>query len=391
MSAATEAESRDMLQLTPQFMGALTALMRRLAKMYKSCEVTQHHVAELLEHADEPLTQQRSVVMWHRAMESYYIDIVQTKDTARRDKAIRRALESNWFFSTMEMAAKWDDVSFDRSREKFVDAVRVLNAFAYLQQSFIGKLSGAVATIVERLGDNAGGITPDGVSTDVIMDIIPQLMDLMNPETMIELNRVLPHMVYVLGGRDKLSAMLDDALSGSSPVNNVLMQLISAMGTDESSSQEILNGSRESIRGILEKIADPDVDDALGEVVSEFGFGGELASVLDAESVRSMFAALQESGIDGEEGVGGMLQETISMISNFYETHADASVDDLSEVARSMLQERGISIDDDHIDSVRRIAESVMKVGAPGETRPIEVIKSLANMEWGVRNETAEE
>jgi hypothetical protein len=325
------------LDMREQFMATLAATLCRLRDMYPECARTARHVGEFLKHVDEARTRERSIKMWHKAMEPHYVAISQTRDAGRGEAALLAGMRANWFLSGLGMAEKWAEPAFAPSRERFLQTIRVLNGLAFLQHSFLGKLAGALSQVTERLGRKAAAAgaageegegaamsNPLGLLEDpALLDVMPQLLELIQPETLHEINRMLPHVTHILGGKERLLAMLDQTLGEGGPMKGVLDQVLGALiggggggegaaagaeaeaaegggagggaGTAAAaaSSAPLLStsGFSSTLRGIIERVSDPDNDTAFTDTLAELG--------LDV-------SAAMAGGGGGAEGAGGL-------------------------------------------------------------------------------------
>jgi hypothetical protein len=368
------------LDLVGQFMVSLTETMKRLALMYTDCPRTQAHVAEILKHVDEDRTRQRSVKMWHRAMQPHYVSIAQTKDQERRDKAVRAALEANWFFAQMDMATKWQDPSFDPSRERFVNVIRVLNGLAFMEHSFLGKLSEALRSITAKMSARGGGI--EALDTESIFELLPEIMGLVNQDTLQEINRMLPHVVYVVGGKEKLLAMLDSAVGESGPMKAMMGELLATMmpstpAADEATPKvdDVLDRGLSTVRDIFEKIADPDNESSLTDVLESFGVNAASTEdsapmSMNADAIRSAFEGLMEQFGEGSGAVGAIGNV---LRQQFQEGGAgEVNAEELTSLAAEALRVQGIEVDDSQLEAVKRLTSAFGKMNAetspPGET-----------------------
>jgi hypothetical protein len=414
------------IDLTGQFMASLISTMTRLSVMYKDCPKTIKHVAELLSHKDEARTRERSVKMWHKTMQPFYVDIAQTKDEERRNRAMEKALASNWFFVQMDMLEKWQHPTFDRSREKFVHAIRVLNGLAFMQNSFLGKFIEAMTGVLEKLGLDRGvdsgkeGSVPGTLNPEAIMDILPQLLDIINPDTLIEINRMLPHVTYVLGGKDKLLGMLDEALGTKGAMRPLLMQLLGAVlpvmgeaglgggdagekAEDEAgagagaatassagtagtpagtgSQEAFVERTTSTIRDLIERIADPDNEDPLGETMGQFGLdmsklregeagagggeGGEdgggssRKSTLDVEEIKRAFEMFKDQL--GGEGTLGLLTSALTEKLQSGEG-LSGGIEEMSALAAEALQMNGVELGEDQLQAVRSFTSAISAI-----------------------------
>jgi len=299
-SASSAASPAATLDMREQFMATLGATMGRLRDMYPGCERTRRHVTELLAHMDEARTRERSIKMWHRSMEPHYVAISQTRDAERCEAALLAGMRANWFLSGAGMADKWLDESFAPSRERFLQTVRVLNGLAFLQHSFLGKLAGALSQVTERLaassaaaaaaadaagGDAgaaaaAGGIPGMALLEDpALLDVMPQLLEIIQPETLHEINRMLPHVTHILGGKERLLAMLDQTLGEGGPMKGVLDQLLGALlGGDGAAAGG--NGTSSGGEGGAASAAEGDDEGAAGGIGSTGDGSGAFAATL---------------------------------------------------------------------------------------------------------------
>jgi hypothetical protein len=401
-SDASAAAAAPSLDLVGQFMVTLTETLRRLAIMYADCPRTQAHVAEFLRHVDEERTRQRSVKMWHKAMQPHYVAIAQTKDAARRGRAMLEALRGNWFFAQMGMAEKWEDAAFDPSRERFLEAVRVLNGLAFMQHSFLGKLSEAMQGITAKLAARGGGL--EALDAESMMDLLPELMGLINQDTLQEINRMLPHVVYVIGGKDKMMAMLDQAVGETGAMKGVIAELLGAFIPAEAAAAEgeeatgpggaagaagaaaspeaFIDRGISTVRDIFEKIADPDNENSLSEVLESFGMrgpaeggeGGEGAEdeaagappAMDADAIRAAFEEIAEQFGEGSGGalaaIGGVLREGFSGGDGGFAGGAE----ELTTLAAEALRVRGINVDESQLEAVRRLTGAFSRMAEGG-------------------------
>lgn len=416
-TSAAAADASSALDLTAQFMTSLTETMKRLAVMYADCPRTQAHVAEFLRHVDEPRTRQRSVKMWHRAMQPHYVAIAQTKDPARLDRAMRAGMEANWFFAQMEMVAKWADPSFEPSRERFVHAVRVLNGVAFMEHSFLGKLSDALKSITTKLAARGGGM--ESLDPEAMMELLPELLSLVNQDTLQEINRMLPHVVYVVGGKERLMGMLDQAVGESGPMKGMISELLGAFmpaaggeeeggggggGSDDGAAaggaagaatpSELMDRGMATVRDIFEKIADPDNENSMTEVLESFGLGAGGAKAggggaegaeegssssssappglaLDADSIRSAFEGLMEQFGEGS-GAMGAIGSVISQHLGGEGGGAGMDAEELTSLAAEALRVQGIEVDEGQLAAVRRLTSTFggMAAGAAAEAGP---------------------
>jgi hypothetical protein len=363
---AEKAGTTASLDMREQFMATLAATLARLRDMYPGCPRAQRHVAEFLRHVDEARTRERSIKMWHRSMEAHYVAISQTRDAARREAALLAGMRANWFLAGLGMAEKWADPAFAPSRERFLQTVRVLNGLAFLQHSFLGKLAGALSQVTERLGRRAGGgeegggaaaaaaaaANPMGLLEDpALLDVMPQLLELIQPETLHEINRMLPHVTHILGGKDRLLAMLDQTLGEGGPMKGVLDQVLGALlgaeagesGSSSAGGAGAAGGSGSgsgsaapespaplstsafagTLREIIERVSDPDNDSALTDTLAAMGLdlsaamvgaggGGEKGGAgaaaplaLSPDDIRAAFEGFREQF--GEGALGDLL------------------------------------------------------------------------------------
>jgi hypothetical protein len=336
-------------------------------------------VAEFGKHVHEERTRERSIRWWHRSMERHYVAIAQTKDEDRQRKAMAQGLRDNWFFAQMDMAPKWEDASFDASRERFVHAVRVLNGLAFMQNSFLGKMTEAFNSIAERM---AGKDPMAALSSETIMELVPQLLELINPSTLSEINRMLPHVAYVLGGKDKLVGMLDETLGEAGTMKPMIMEMLGtlmpamqgAMGgaagsEGEAALPEFMARSTATVRDIIEKIADPDNENSLAEVLESFGVSGEAAAKMfgeggaegagpqmNAEDIVRAFEGFRETlGEHGEAlgAIGSLLSDRL----------ASGSVDteELTAMATEALRLKGIELEDTQLEAVRNLSSTLQR------------------------------
>jgi hypothetical protein len=390
-TAADESAAPPALDLVGQFMVSLKETMARLAVMYSDCAVTQRHVAEFLKHVDEPRTRQRSVRMWHKAMQPHYVAIAQTKDPARLDRAMRSGLEANWFFAQMGMAAKWADPSFDPSRERFVNAVRVLNGIAFMEHSFLGKLSEALKTITAKMAAR-GGTGLEAIDAESMMELLPELLTLVNQDTLQEINRMLPHVVYVVGGKEKLMGMLDAAIGESGAMKGMISELLGAFmspemaaaaagvgaaGTPEgetptpagaatpAATEALLTRGLTTVRDIFERVADPDNENSLTEVMESFGLNaaaggegttatGEPPLAMNAESIRAAFEGIMEQFADGSGAIGAIG----SAITKHMTEGGAIDTEELTTLAAEALRVQGIEVDDSQLEAVRKMTRT---------------------------------
>ena len=56
--------------------------------------------------------------------------------------------------------------------------------------------------------------------------MVPQLLELINPNTLMEINRMLPHVAYVLGGKEKLVGMLDETLGEAGTMKPMILEML---------------------------------------------------------------------------------------------------------------------------------------------------------------------
>jgi len=372
-------------------MQSLVSTLAVLKKMYPDCSKTQAHVDAVISHSKEAKTISRSIKMWHKSMDPFYVDIAQTKDVERRHRGVHQGLLRNWFFLEMDMATKWKDDAFDPSREKFIHALRVLNGLAFMQNSFLGKLGGAIQEITKKmkLGDHDGG-PPDIMSalgSDTIMEIIPKIMELVNIDTLLEINRMLPHVTYILGGKDKLLGMLDQTLGDSGTMKPILMQMMStlmpmmamaggAAGGDaagegtgeftEEKGKEFVEKSTTTIRSLIERISDPDNVDPIGETLGGFGIdmsklqreGG--ARVMDPEEIKRSFQVFKDQFGDGAlASVGSLLQDKFAS--------GNVNMEEMTELAKETLSLNGIEIKEEQLEAVRKLTTVVAQLGGTEE------------------------
>jgi hypothetical protein len=350
------------LDMREQFMSTLAATMARLRDMYPACERTQRHVGEFLKHVDEGRTRERSIKMWHRSMEPHYVAISQTKNAERSEAALVAGLRANWFMNGLGMAEKWHEEAFAPSRERFLQTIRVLNGLAFLQHSFLGKLAGALSQVTERLaasqarraeaaGAEGGGGEEEGMAgaaasamgmldDPALLDVMPQLLEIIQPETLHEINRMLPHVTHILGGKERLLAMLDQTLGEGGPMKGVLDQVLGALlggggeggaagaagaaagaegdsATDAPSAASPLSASgfASTLREIIERVSDPDNDTAFTDTLASMGLdvsaamvgggggeGGTGGLALGAEDIRAAFEGFREQFGEGALG-----------------------------------------------------------------------------------------
>lgn len=348
------------LDMREQFMSTLAATMAKLRDMYPACERTRRHVGEFLKHVDEARTRERSIKMWHRSMEAHYVAISQTKNAERSEAALLSGLRANWFMNGLGMAEKWQEEAFAPSRERFLQTIRVLNGLAFLQHSFLGKLAGALSQVTERLSaaqarraaaaaaseaGEAGGEQDPAASAmgmledPALLDVMPQLLEIIQPETLHEINRMLPHVTHILGGKERLLTMLDQTLGETGPMKGVLDQVLGALlggeaaaggdgggdgGDDDggsgggagSGASSVLplstSAFTSTLREIIERVSDPDNDTAFTDTLASLGLdvsaamvggpgeGGGLA--LGADDIRSAFEGFREQFGEGALG-----------------------------------------------------------------------------------------
>jgi hypothetical protein len=429
-AAAAAAEPGEFtMDLTGQFMQSLVGTMLVLRKMYPQCERTQKHVSEVHGHSSEPKTRTRSIKMWHKSMQPLYVDIAQTKDEARRNKAMQNALSRNWFFTEMRMLDKWNSESFDKAREKFVHAIRVLNGLAYMQNSFLGKLGVAIQEIMKRIKPEAlsGGGAGDLMSalgSDALMDLIPKIVELINPDTLLEINRMLPHVTYVLGGKDKLLEMLNLTLGDSGSMKPVLMQVLGTLmpmmsgmsgmsgmaagggegeggeregeagggggahgGEDggipegrtaaaaaggvgamfkemaEMNQDELLDKGTDTIRKLIERISDPDNEDPIGQTLGGFGIDVSKIKREDGKGPRVMDAdEIKRSFQMFKDQFGdGALASVGSLISDKLSS-GDINLQEITEMATSALEVNGVELGEDQKKAVNKLTATVMQL-----------------------------
>jgi hypothetical protein len=409
-TAETAAAAAPSLDLIGQFMVTLSETMSRLAIMYRDCPRTTAHVAEFLRHTGEERTRQRSVKMWHKAMQPHYVAIAQTKDAARRERAMLEALRGNWFFAQMGMAEKWADPAFDPSRERFLEAVRVLNGLAFMQHSFLGKLSEAMQGITAKLAARGGGL--ESLDAESMMDLLPELMGLVNQDTLQEINRMLPHVVYVIGGKDKLMGMLDQAVGETGAMKGVIAELLGAFipaagaagaegaGADGEAASPFAGAAAEAaaspeafidrgistVRDIFEKIADPDNENSLAEVLESFGMGPPPAAsgddedeaagpppAMDADAIRTAFEEITEQFGEGSGGalgaIGSVLREHLSGGGGGSGEEGGGfglGAEELTSLAAEALRVRGIDVDESQLEAVRRLTGAFSRMAAGG-------------------------
>ena len=387
------------LDLVGQFMVTLTETLSRLSVMYRDCPKTQAHVAEFLRHVEEERTRQRSVKMWHRAMQAHYVAIAQTKDAARRERAMAEGMRANWFFAQMDMAEKWADASFDPSRERFLEAVRVLNGLAFMQHSFLGKLSEAMQGISAKLAARGGGL--EALDPESMMDLLPELMGLVNQDTLQEINRMLPHVVYVIGGKDKLMAMLDQAVGQSGAMKGVMAEMLGAFipgaaagegeaGAAGAASAAAAEGEEaggpvdpeafidrgiSTVRDIFEKIADPDNENSLSDILESFGMappapaeGGEdeadgAAPVMDADAIRTAFQDIVEQFGEGSGAIGAIGSVIRDHLSG-EGGEGGPGPEELATLAAEALRVRGIDVEESQLEAVRKLTGAFSRMAA---------------------------
>lgn len=374
------------LDLSSQFMQSLVSTLGVLKKMYPDCSKTQAHVDAVISHSNEAKTISRSIKMWHKSMDPFYVDIAQTKDVERRHRGVHQGLLRNWFFLEMDMATKWKDAAFDPSREKFIHALRVLNGLAFMQNSFLGKLGGAIQEITKKMKLGSDGEHPPDImsalGSDTIMEIIPKIMELVNVDTLLEINRMLPHVTYILGGKDKLLGMLDQTLGDSGSIKPILMQMMTTLmpmmamagnaggdsvgeGTGEFTEEkgkEFVEKSTTTIRSLIERISDPDNVDPIGETLSGFGIdmsklqreGG--ARVMDPEEIKRSFQVFKDQFGDGAlASVGSLLQEKFAS--------GNVNMEEMTELAKETLSMNGIEIKEEQMEAVRKLTTVVAQLG----------------------------
>lgn len=375
------------LDLTGQFMATLHETLQRLALMYPDCPKTVAHVSEFGRHVHEARTRERSIRWWHRSMERHYVSVAQTRDEERMRKSMYQAMQDNWFFAQMDMAPKWEDASFDPSRERFVHAIRVLNGLAFMQNSFLGKMTEAFNSIAERL---AGRDPMAALSSETVMEMVPQLLELINPNTLMEINRMLPHVAYVLGGKEKLVGMLDETLGEAGTMKPMILEMLGTLmpamkgmgGFDDGSAEgegsampapeEFVARSTATVRDIIEKIADPDNENSLSEVLESFGISGDAANKLfsgaageggeaggvnlNPEDIVRAFEGFRETmGEHGEAlgAIGSLLSDRLSS--------GTVDTEELTAMATEALRIKGIELEDTQLEAVRNLTATLQR------------------------------
>ena len=322
------------------FMRALHDLLNKLRKMYPKCKMTQRHVQEFNEHWKEPEVCRRSAIMWHKVMKPFYIDIAQTKNEERALHAIRQSIQTNWFFQQMSMDKKWDRESFDASRPGFVREIRYINGLAFLQNSFLGQLS----TVFQELATHENPMSNVG-------SFASKVMKHLNADALDEISRMLPHVIHILGGMEQFDSLLDQALSTEAEMKPVIHEMLSSfVDTEEFGDiHEALKGSRERVREVITRLADPDNEESLYEVVGEIR-GEKLSKEQLAEAFESLKETFNED----------MINNAVSAVTAFASEHADADLDQISEAARLTLMDQGFEISNDQLKSMRVAAESLI-------------------------------
>jgi hypothetical protein len=409
------------MDISTQFMATLSDTMQQLASMYPDCAVTQKHVAEFMKHVAEPRTITRSVQMWHRSMQPHYTALAQTKDTARLDGAMVTALRGNWFMAQMDMAGKWADPSFDDSRARFVDAIRVLNGLAFMQHSFLGKLTETLKPLAEKLtkaasatGGEAG--VPNlaglmgGLAEEDMARLLPQLMELLNGDTLMEVNRMLPHLAHVLGGKERLMGILETTLGGGEmggEMGGIMAQMLGAMmgggggvaggglfggaaggvgGGEGAAGAGSGSGSSpvppipvealtSTVRGIIEQIADPDNENGLNDLLSSFGVdvagaagageeggegGGAGGLKMDPDDILRAFQAIKD-----QFGEGGGMGDLAGMVRDKLAS-GDFDPNEIAQFAASALNVEGMQIGEEQLAAIRTLTQNMTAGMAAG-------------------------
>ena len=338
--ATPETPAIQEFKLDAIFMRALYDLLNKLQRMYPKCKTTQRHVQEFNEHHSDPGVIRRSVNMWHKVMQPFYIDIAQTKNEERVHRAIRQCLEKNWFFSQMSMQKKWDRESFAPSRPGFVREVRYVNGLAFLQNSFLGRLS----SVFQELAAHEDPMSNVGnFASKVLKHITADAFD--------EISRMLPHVIHILGGMDQFDTLLDQALSAETHMKPVIQEMLSSfVDTEEIGDvHEVLEGSKDKVKEVITRLADPDNENSLYEVVGEIR--GEK---LSKEQLAEAFDSLKETFSED------MVNNAVSAVTMFATENADASLDEISEAARLTLTDQGLDISETQFESMRNAAKALL-------------------------------
>lgn len=350
-SEETPASLESSFDLESLFMTALGELLDKLRTLYPRCKRTGPHVDAFHAHRAEPGVAARSLSMWHRSMQPFYVDIAQSKDEERLRRALRAAVGKNWFFTEMRMPAKMANASFAPSLPSFTKAVRYLNGIAFMQNSFLGKLTEAF----KELGPD---VDPIASAPELASRVLKHL----NADTFMEISRMLPHVIHVLGGVEQFDALLDQALSDKdSAMKPVFDQLLSSFMPDAPDADEALREGRGMVRDVLTRLADPDNEQSLLEVVGEIR-GGEKMS---REQLEEAFSSLRESFDEST------IMDTLGALTSFAADHEGATFDEVQAAAREALASKGFTVSDEQVESMRKAAQAIVGASEGGDAADV--------------------
>lgn len=338
------AEVAETFNMTARFMEALEEMLGTMSTSFPSCRRTQRFVEGFRANRNAPRVGETSVSRWHQEMRDYYVDIAQRKDEVRLDRAMRAAAKKSWFLRAMDIATKWPDAStFDSHRPHFVHAVRTLNAYAYLQNSFLGRMQRALEEVTSRYS-----LDTDGMSPDVLTDIASKMMNTLSAKELREVNKILPHIVHIIGGVEEFDRLMDQVLSHESGLRPVLGEFAKMFrgSSDEGDAgaegeDELLDRGKAHFRAALRTLADPDNDRSMVDILKGMGVEGmEERKEEDDARLDEAFETMRETFKDPE-----MIGSVMQMAMQVAQQHPDATTDQIATFAQEMLSSRGMDVD----------------------------------------------
>lgn len=376
-AAATASETFNMIT---KFIDMLDALLSDICSIFPDCAKTAKMLTDFRRNRTKPGVEARIVKQWHVQIQDAYVPIAQTKDRDRLEAGLARAFARGFFLKNIDMLGKWKDARLAPSTDELVRVVRTLNGYAYLQHSFLGRMQGALEEIGERFASRDGAL-----SIEAVTEIAKRMMSTLSSADLLDINRMLPHVIHVIGGMEAFDALMDEALAKDSALRPVLSSVIgiindnkaggagagggdagadredefeerktsvdaSASTEDEEDENEAIRRGGEQFKSIVRELADPDNENGMRDVLRRMGVSEDDTS--SKEDFAAAFDTMRES-MNGD--MVGTLMETMA---GYMQQHPDATIEQVTQSTTSFLSERGVDI---KMDGVKRVAAAAKR------------------------------